>query len=146
MKKQKLNQNWYFWKEGHENEKKQIHLPHDAMIEEERVPDLENGNASGFYPGGKYIYVKSIYGEETYEGKTVIAEFEGVYMNSTVLLNGKVIGGWVYGYANFYVDLTEHLRIGEENELRVIADNSMTPNSRWYTCHHIISRPGCNPC
>lgn len=133
MKKQKLNQNWYFWKDGHENEKKQIHLPHDAMIEEERVPDLENGNASGFYPGGKYIYVKSIYGEEAYEGKTVIAEFEGVYMNSTVLLNGKVIGGWVYGYTNFYADLTEHLRIGEENELRVIVDNSMTPNSRWYS-------------
>ncbi|MDO5391118.1 MAG: glycoside hydrolase family 2 TIM barrel-domain containing protein [Eubacteriales bacterium] len=133
MKKQKLNQNWYFWKDGYENEKRRINLPHDAMIEEERVPDLENGNASGFYPGGKYNYVKSIYGEEAYKGKIIIAEFEGVYMNSTVLLNEKVIGGWVYGYTNFYVDLTEHLRIGEENELRVIVDNSMTPNSRWYS-------------
>lgn len=133
MKKRKMNQDWYFWKECHEADKKQVDLPHDAMLQEERVPDLENGNATGFYPGGKYIYAKTIYGEEAYEGKSVIVEFEGVYMNSTVLLNGKVIGGWIYGYTNFYVDLTEHLHIGEENELRVVVDNSMTPNSRWYS-------------
>lgn len=133
VKEQKFNQGWYFWKEGHEADKKQINLPHDAMLEEERVPDLENGNATGFYPGGKYIYVKPMYGEKAYEGKSVIVEFEGIYMNSTVLMNGEVIGGWIYGYTNFYVDLTEHLRIGEENELKVIVDNSMTPNSRWYS-------------
>ncbi|MCR4587310.1 MAG: DUF4982 domain-containing protein [Lachnospiraceae bacterium] len=133
MKKQKLNQGWCFWKESHEADKKQIDLPHDAMLEEERVPDLENGNATGFYPGGKYFYAKTIYGEEAYEGKSVIVEFEGVYMNSTVLLNGEEIGGWIYGYTNFYVDLTQHLRIGEENELKVIVDNSLTPNSRWYS-------------
>lgn len=133
MKKQKMNMDWYFWKECHESEKKKIHLPHDAMLEEERVPDLEKGNATGFYPGGKYIYVKSIWGDQAYAGKSIIVEFEGIYMKSTVLLNQEEVGGWVYGYNNFYVDLTDKLRIGEENELKVIVDNSMTPNSRWYS-------------
>lgn len=133
MEKMKLNQDWYFWKVDHEAEKRLINLPHDAMIEEERIPNLENGNATGFYPGGKYVYVKSLYGEETYAGKTVLVEFEGVYMNSKVLLNGEEIGGWIYGYSNFYVDLTDKIQIGEENELKVVVDNSQTPNSRWYS-------------
>lgn len=133
MKKQKLNQNWYFWKDGNEAGKCLVNLPHDAMLTEERVPDLENGNASGFYPGGKYIYTKMIFADESYRDKTVLVEFEGVYMNSTVLLNGEEVGGWIYGYTNFYVDLTGRLKVGEENELRVIADNSKTPNSRWYS-------------
>lgn len=60
-------------------------------------------------------------------------EFEGVYMDSKVYLNGEHIGGHLYGYTNFYVDLTSRMRIGEENEILVIADNSKTPNSRWYS-------------
>lgn len=133
MQKEKLNENWYFWKEGKEHTKKQINLPHDTMLEEERVPELPNGNASGFYPGGKYVYTKMFYGDEKLAGKTVLVEFEGVYMNSTVFFNGEKVGGWIYGYTNFYVDLTGKVRIGQKNELRVLVDNSQTPNSRWYT-------------
>jgi len=133
MEKQKLNRGWYFWKDGQEGIKKAVDLPHDAMLTEERVPDLENGNASGFYPGGKYVYTKNIYGDAEYENKKILVEFEGVYMNSSVFLNGEKIGGWVYGYTNFYVDLTDRLKIGRDNELKVIADNSQTPNSRWYS-------------
>lgn len=133
MKKERIHQGWYYWKDGQEAEKQGISLPHDAMIFERRVPELENGNASGFFPGGKYVYVKQIFGEEALRDQTVLVEFEGVYMNSTVYLNGEQVGGWVYGYTNFYVDLTGKLRIGQDNELKVIADNSRTPNSRWYS-------------
>ena len=63
----------------------------------------------------------------------MILEFEGVYMNSTVLLDGERIGGWVYGYTNYYVDLTGKLDPEKEHILTVIADNSQTPNSRWYS-------------
>ena len=133
MKKQRINDSWMFWKEGNETEAVRVDLPHDAMILEDRIPELENGNATGFFPGGKYIYTKSILGEETYADKSVMVEFEGIYMNSTVYLNGEKIGGWIYGYTNFYVDLTGKLKTGEENELKVIADNSQTPNSRWYS-------------
>ena len=59
MKKQTINHGWHFWKDGHEEDKKLLDLPHDAMIAEDRVPELENGNATGFYPGGKYIYTKN---------------------------------------------------------------------------------------
>lgn len=133
MKKQRINHNWTFWKDGRESQAQTVDLPHDAMILEARIPELENGNAAGFFPGGKYIYIKKIYGEVDYAETSVMIEFEGVYMNSEVYLNGEKIGGWIYGYTNFYVDLTGRLKIGEENELKVIVDNSRTPNSRWYS-------------
>ena len=59
-------------------------------------------------------------------------EYEGIYNNSTVSLNGVEIGGHKYGYTTFSVELTG-IRYGEENILIVIADNSKLPNSRWYT-------------
>lgn len=133
MKKERINDNWLFWKDGHETEKQLINLPHDAMLTEERVPDLPNGNATGFYPGGKYIYTKNLFGTEALREKSVLVEFEGVYMNSKVFLNEEELGGWIYGYTNFYVDLSDRLKIGEDNELKVIVDNSETPNSRWYS-------------
>ena len=133
MKKQRMNTGWYFWKDGNEDGKALLNLPHDAMLTEERVPNLPNGNATAFYPGGKYIYTKILYGKDAYRNQKILLEFEGVYMNSAVYLNGEHVGGWIYGYTNFYVDLTGKFKIGEENELKVVADNSQTPNSRWYS-------------
>ncbi len=132
MKKQRINRNWLFSRYGEESAVS-VDLPHDAMILEQRVPDLENGAAMGFYPGGKYVYVKSIFGKAEYADRTLIVEFEGVYMDSHVFLNGEALGGRFYGYSNFFVDLTGKLKIGEDNELKVIADNSRQPNSRWYS-------------
>ena len=132
VKKTRINDEWLFQKENDTTWKK-ITLPHDAMLLEKRNPELVNGNASGFYPGGSYVYRRNLFGKEAYRDKTVLLEFEGVYMNSRVLLNGKEVGGWIYGYTNFYVDLSEELKIGADNELQVIVDNSKTPNSRWYS-------------
>lgn len=133
MRKIKFNADWYFWKDGQETAKRQLNLPHDAMLEEKRQPDLPKGSGSGFFPGGKYWYEKTIFPDANWADKTIILEFEGVYMNASVLLNGEKVGGWVYGYTNFYVDLTGKLKIGQENILTVIADNSLQPNSRWYS-------------
>lgn len=133
MKKVRIHQNWEFWKDGYVKDKQKVELPHDAMILEERDPELENGSGSGYYPGGKYYYTKKIFGEKEYENQSMILEFEGVYMNSIVFLNGEKVGGWIYGYTNFFVDLTGKIKIGEENELLVEVDNSKTPNSRWYS-------------
>ncbi|RHP34332.1 glycoside hydrolase family 2 TIM barrel-domain containing protein [Lachnotalea sp. AF33-28] len=133
MKKIRIHQGWEFWKDGQEQEKQIIELPHDAMILEARQPDMENGNCTGYYPGGKYYYAKKFFGKEEYKNQSLILEFAGVYMNSSVFLNGEKAGGWIYGYTNFFVDLTGKVRIGEENELLVEADNSLTPNSRWYS-------------
>ncbi|GKH34695.1 DUF4982 domain-containing protein [Muricomes sp. OA1] len=133
MTSKRLRQKWLFWKDGCEYDKQEIYLPHDAMIYENRDAALENGNATGYFPGGKYFYSTSIYGDESFADKRVMLEFEGVYMNSKVLFNGEEIGGHIYGYTNFYVDLTGRIQTGKENELLVIADNSQTPNSRWYS-------------
>lgn len=133
MHKTKFNHGWDFWKDGQESKKRRIDLPHDAMLEEKRQPDLPKGNATGFFPGGKYIYSKVIPGGTFQTGETVILEFEGVYMDAKVLLNGEQVGGWVYGYTNFYVDLSDKLEREKDNILAVIADNSKTPNSRWYS-------------
>lgn len=133
MHKYKFNADWYFWKDGQRDKKRKLNLPHDAMLEETRQPDLPKGSGSGFFPGGKYWYEKTICPDKSWADKTVILEFEGVYMNASVLLNGEKVGGWVYGYTNFYVDLTGKLKIGQENTITVIADNSQQPNSRWYS-------------
>ena len=133
MKKVRLQQKWMFWKDGQETQKREIVLPHDAMILEKRSPNCPNGTATGFLPGGKYYYETSLFGKPEWADQRVMLEFEGVYMNSTVLLNDEVIGGRLYGYSNFYVELTGKLRIGEDNRLLVIADNSSCPNSRWYS-------------
>ena len=110
-----------------------VHLPHDAMIHEERTPDVESGAQTGFYPGGEYIYQKSFaVPEEWKEGKAFL-EFEGVYQTAMVYINGALAATNLYGYSGFYVELNPYLRFGEENKLKVIANNSLVPNSRWYT-------------
>ena len=133
MQKEKFLWGWKFWKDGEREKAVAIDLPHDAMLTEKRQLDLPKGSGSGFFPGGKYWYEKTIFADSSFENKTVIVEFEGIYMNSKVLLNGEEVGGWIYGYTNFYVDLTGKLGIGQDNVLTVIADNSLQPNSRWYS-------------
>ena len=110
---------------------KAVQLPHDAQILETRGPKATDGG-HGYFPGGIYTYEKTFVAPADWEGKKVLVEFEGVYKNSTVSLNGNVIGGHKYGYTTFTVELTG-LNYGAENTLTVVADNSKLPNSRWYT-------------
>lgn len=108
-----------------------VTLPHDAQILEKRNPAVSDGG-HGYFPGGIYTYEKTFTAPAEWEGKKVLVEFEGVYKNSTVSLNGNVVGGHKYGYTTFTVELTG-LNYGAENTLTVVADNSKLPNSRWYT-------------
>ena len=132
MKKINLNADWTFWPKGQEEQAQTVDLPHDAMIHRERIKKLKNGSYTGFYPSGDYVYRKTRFGAEEYRDQSLILEFEGVYMYSTVGLNGEALGGHAYGYSNFYVDLTDKLRIGEDNELLVDVHCSQVPNARWY--------------
>ena len=108
-----------------------VTLPHDAMIRERRSADTSNGG-HGYFPGGVYTYEKKFNTPADWEGKTVITEFEGVYKNATVSLNGETLCFHAYGYTGFYVELKK-LIIGGENTLTVVADNAKLPNSRWYS-------------
>lgn len=133
MRRENFNLNWVFYSKENPNEKTLVNLPHDAMLYEKRIPGLKNGPLVAEFPGGDYYYEKTLFGDESYADKIVVLEFEGVYMDSHVYLNGVEVGGHVYGYSNFYVDLTGKLKIGEDNEIKVFIHNSQTPNARWYS-------------
>ena len=111
----------------------EVNLPHDAMIHEPVSPDTRNGAQTGFFPGGEYVYLKSLKAPGEWRGKTVILEFEGVYQTAMVYINGNLAAHNLDGYSNFYVTLDPYLEYGKENEIKVIADNSGEPNSRWYS-------------
>ena len=128
MKKINFCEDWKFAPKGRDFEP--VTLPHDAQIRELRTPDASD-SGHGFFPGGVYIYEKRFTPPEEWQNQEVFIEFEGVYRNCTVSLNGQEIGEHRYGYTNFLLPLD--LRIGEENVLTVTADNSELPNSRWYT-------------
>ncbi len=87
----------------------------------------------GYFTGGVYEYEKRFDAPQKWNGQKVILEFEGVYRNAEILLNGRKLAFHAYGYTRFFVDLTTEICIGQENTLLVRADNSDLPNSRWYT-------------
>ncbi len=110
-----------------------VTLPHDAMISEPRSELSAGGINTGWYEGHDYLYTKVFIPDEALESRVAVLEFEGVYHNAEVWLNGEQLAFRPYGYTNFYVDLTKKLRFKEENSLEVIARNADQPNSRWYS-------------
>ena len=132
MKKYDFNTGWTCRCLTREEEPVEVTIPHDAMISEERnETSLGEGNI-GWFIGGDYEYRKLYTPPAEYQGKKLVLEFEAVYHNAEVYVNGEKVHYRPYGYTNFYVELTDLLRYGEENEIRVIARNEDQPNSRWY--------------
>ena len=111
---------------------KTVTLPHDAMLAEPRTALSAGGTNTGWYEGYDYEYRRTLTVPENELADTHILEFEGVYHNAEVWLNGQKAAFRPYGYTNFYVDCAPYLHSGE-NELRVIARNADQPNSRWYS-------------
>ncbi|MDR1902496.1 MAG: DUF4982 domain-containing protein [Treponema sp.] len=108
-----------------------VTLPHDMMISLPRRADVPNGKHKGYFPNGSYEYTKTFFVDETYRNKTVILEFEGVYKNAAVYINGDYAGQRPYGYSNFYIPLSRFLRFGTDNTIKVTVDTG--DDSRWYT-------------
>jgi hypothetical protein len=133
MEKQDFNIHWSFYKQGREDLRQVVNLPHDAMIHETRNPDSAGGSAVGFFHGGVYVYEKTFIAPVEWREKYITFEFEGIYKDSKVFLNGQEAGGRPYGYSRFFVQADGFLCYGEENTIRVIVDNAQMPNSRWYT-------------
>lgn len=111
---------------------RRLNVPHDWSTEH----PVEEGNPTG--PGGGYVkagiawYRKHFEYTEEMRGRLVSLLFDGIYMDSAVYLNGEAVGGCGYGYSSFSVDLTKHLKAGD-NVIAVRVNNSLQPNSRWYT-------------
>jgi len=111
-----------------------LDLPHDWSIEGEFSDTHPAGAGGGALPGGVGWYRKSFTVPRTDSGKLVFIDFDGVYRNSEVWLNGQYLGKRPYGYSSFRHELTPHLRYGStRNLIAVRVDNSQQPNSRWYS-------------
>ncbi len=111
---------------------KEINLPHDAVIGLDRDPSNSSGMPGGYTQKSMLYYRKEFDCPLDWQDKEVIAEFEGVYMNSEVLLNGNLITSHPYGYTSFFAELTPYLKYGKKNILLVTVNNLAQPNSRWY--------------
>ena len=111
-----------------------LDLPHDWSIEGEFNKDNPAGVGGGALPGGIGWYRKSFEIKESDNDKLIFIDFDGVYRNSQVWINGHYLGMRPYGYSSFRYELTPYLNYGnKKNILAVKVDNSEQPNSRWYS-------------
>ncbi len=109
-----------------------LNLPHDWSIEQDYTTQNTAGS-TGFLPTGIAWYRKTfIVSEDDKENLTHI-EFDGVYCNSEVWINGHYLGKRPYGYSVFGYELTKHLKYSEENTIAVKVDHSYYADARWYT-------------
>src|SRR5438034_7843517 len=108
-------------------------LPHDWSIEGEFSDTNPAGANGGALPGGVGWYRKTFSVAERDTGRLVFAEFDGVYRNSEVWINGHYLGKRPYGYSSFRYELTPYVAYGGGgNVIAGRVDNSQQPNSRWY--------------
>ena len=130
MLRQSFNEDWIFYKAGKE-ERRKVTLPHDAMLKEMRTADAPSGSAGAYFHGNVYTYEKEFEAPKEWESQHILFQFEGVYRNAKVFLNDKEAGGAAYGYIPFFVCADGMLQYGGKNTIRVVADASRQPDSRW---------------
>jgi beta-galactosidase len=110
-----------------------LDVPHDWSIELERRADAPGGGSGGFFQDGVGWYRRHFEVPEDWAGKCVWVEFDGVYREAEVWINGRCLGLHPYGYTSFRYGLTPFLKPGEDNVLAVRVDNSTHKHTRWYS-------------
>lgn len=139
VRSQNFNENWKFLLGDAGNAQeisfddsrwRDITLPHDYSIEQGYSPNMEA--ESGYLPGGIGWYRKNFTVPTSTANKQIRVDFDGVYMDATIYINGKEIGNHPYGYSPFSFDLTPYLNFGGDNVIAVKV-NHQTPSSRWYS-------------
>ena len=109
-----------------------LNVPHDWSIEGQNLETAPGGGNIGYFPTGIAWYRKTFNIENLQRDSKWSIEFDGVYMNSDVWVNGQHVGKYPYGYSSFSYDITPYLK-RRGNVIAVRVDNSQQPNSRWYT-------------
>jgi len=107
-----------------------LDLPHDWSIEGEYDEQAATKGSGGYLPTGIGWYRKHFRLPATRQDLWI--EFDGVYMNSEVWINGHYLGKHVNGYTSFFYDITPDAKNGD-NVIAVKVDNSVQTNSRWYS-------------
>jgi beta-galactosidase len=110
-----------------------LNLPHDWSIEGTFSKDNPATPEGGALPGGIGWYRKTFTVPAASKGKLVYIDFDGVYQKSDVWINGHHLGFRPNGYISFRYELTPYLNFGGSNVIAVKVDNSVQPNSRWYS-------------
>ncbi|HTE01410.1 MAG TPA: beta-galactosidase GalB [Mucilaginibacter sp.] len=110
-----------------------LDLPHDWSIEGKFAKENPATPEGGALPGGIGWYRKTFTVPAASKSKKVYIDFDGVYQKSTVWLNGHQLGFRPNGYISFRYDMTPYLNFGGKNTIAVKVDNSVQPNSRWYS-------------
>lgn len=137
-----FNKNWFFklgdyplapQKDFNAADWRMLQLPHDWSIEGTFDKDSKTKQAQGFLPAGIGWYRKTFTVPASFKSKTIWIEFDGVFKNSEVFINGHSLGIRPNGYISFSYDLSELLNFGQPNIIAVKVDNDAQPNSRWYT-------------
>lgn len=130
----KIMNGWEFTlKEPEDKNFKPVNLPHDWAISAPIKRDMKQGEAQGFRERwGIGWYRRNTVFEEIKENYIYQLQFDGVYENSTVWVNGKEVGGQKYGYSRFTLDITDHIHKGD-NLILVKVDNTSFGTDRWYS-------------
>ena len=127
-----FHDHWYVRHTDENGPGKPVPLPHDAMLSEPRTADAGGGLNISWFMGRDYVYTRHFSVSKKDLMMHNVLEFEGVYRKAEVWINGKKTAFRPYGYTNFYVELDDCLREGD-NTVEVIARNGDQPNSRWYS-------------
>lgn len=122
-----------FTSEFDDSDWRRLDVPHDWSIEEGYQKE-GTGASTGFVPGGIGWYRKAFMLSTSDKGKQITIMFDGVYNNSTVWINGHLLGHRPSGYSSFSYDLSKYLKYDQsENILAVKVDRKAYVDSRWYT-------------
>lgn len=134
-----LNKDWKFYR-GEDlkfsefsllNEWQNVDLPHDWSIYLDFNMKSLSRNEGGLLDGGFGYYKKEFEIDESLIGSDINIHFGGIYMDSSVWLNGHFLGNYPNGYLDIYYDLSDYVKVGK-NELFVKVEHRQ-PSSRWYS-------------
>lgn len=112
---------------------KAVDLPHDGMISLSVSKEAAASVDSGYFPGDTCNYTKNIKVPVEWKEECIGLKFDGAMMHASIDINGCKVGEHHYGYAPFYVDITDYVAFGEENRITVNVNTGVQPSSRWYT-------------
>lgn len=118
-----------------DSEWRSVRIPHDWSIEFEPRADNGTNGGTGFLPGGLAWYRKHfVLPAGLADGTRVSVEFDGVYMDSYVYVNGELVGNHPYGYTGFAFDITDRVVAdGETKNVIAVKVQNQLPSSRWYS-------------
>lgn len=110
-----------------------VNLPYDITIHTKRNSASKGASHTGYWDGGEYRYTKKFFIASNDKDKLMFLEFEGIYANAMVYINGSFAANCPNGYTNYYVQLNDFIKFDAENEVAVFVKTGCMPNSRWYT-------------